>query len=503
MRLGRIPDTLIGRPHELPALRCTYQMLMWSGDAKGSVVAGLGAQAVVLGASVGGLLAARVLADFYRRVTVLERDDLPAEPVNRRGVPQGKHCHLLNARGSEILEHLFPGLLAELLAAGVGVWNDGELGRVHISLAGHELTRSGTWPSTKGLSLYFPSRVLLEWCIRRRLQKMSQVTIVEGRDVTGLTATADAVRVTGVRVTDRHNGHDATVAADLVVDATGRASRSPAFMLQLGYAPPREDELTVQLSYASQLLRMRPNAVSENLIVIFPKPGRLRTWALVGHENDTAMFCLGSMMGERLPRDRDGMLTFGADFAPAHALQAVRVAQPLGKINHHHVPSNRWRRYDKLRRNPAGLLVFGDAISSFNPIYGQGITIAALEAIVLRDCLLHFKRDLQRSFYQRSAKHIQVAWHMAVGSDLALPEVPGPRPMSIRLTSAYLDRVLAAAESDSHVSYRFMRVVGMLDRPASLLQPSCLFRVSRAHLRGRRADRGATAVGVAHSEGTL
>jgi 2-polyprenyl-6-methoxyphenol hydroxylase-like FAD-dependent oxidoreductase len=169
-------------------------------------------------------------------------------------------------------------------------------------------------------------------------------------------------------------------------------------------------------------------------------------------------------------------------------LETHRAAEPLSKVVHHRVRSNRWRRYDKLRRLPDGLLVVGDAVASFNPIYGQGMTVAAIEATVLRDCLLRGDRGLTRRFFRASAGNIRVAWQTAVGSDLALPEVVGPRPMSMRISNAFLERVLTATEADLVVAGQFMRVTAMIDPPTRLLRPSVLLRVMRA--RRRPADLG-------------
>jgi 2-polyprenyl-6-methoxyphenol hydroxylase-like FAD-dependent oxidoreductase len=189
-------------------------------------------------------------------------------------------------------------------------------------------------------------------------------------------------------------------------------------------------------------------------------------------------------------------------------LEALRVAEPLGAVVHHRVPSNRWRRYDKMRHTPEGLLVVGDAVASFNPIYGQGMTVAAIEATVLHDCLLRGDHGLARRFFRASARHIRVAWQTAVGSDLALPEVQGPRPLSMRVSNAFLERVLTAVEVDLVVAGQFLRVTGMVDPPARLLRPSILRRVMRA--RSRRstnpgsvdeASGGNAAAGVAVAQG--
>ncbi|HSS24686.1 MAG TPA: hypothetical protein VLL82_09865 [Mycobacterium sp.] len=227
-----------------------------------------GGHAVVLGASMGGLLAARVLADFYDRVTVVERDLLPSDPVNRRGVPQGRLIHAALARCTQVLDELFPGFVDELEAAGVGCWDDGDFSKVLMSAGGHQAVRSGRAPNPT--VIYFPSRALLEWNVRRRVQSITNVMFLEGHDVLGLTATPDRGRVTGARVVDRAADRQTRLTADLVIDATGRGSRTPVFLEELGYGRPREDELTVQLAYACQLLRVAPGAVKEHMIALFP-----------------------------------------------------------------------------------------------------------------------------------------------------------------------------------------------------------------------------------------
>ncbi len=440
-----------------------------------------GGHAVVLGASIGGLLATRVLADFYDRVTVVERDILPVQPVNRRGVPQGRLIHAALARCTQILDELFPGFVDELKAAGVASWDDGDLSKLWFSVGGHQTVRVGKAPNPP--SILFPSRPILEWAVRRRVKAIPNVRFLEGHDVVGLTATRDRDRVTGARVVDRARDCGTTLKADLVVDATGRGSRTPVFLEELGYGRPAEDELTVQLAYACQLLRIAPDALREYMIALFPEPGRPKMFGFIKYENDSWMFGVGAMAGLEPPGRPADMLSFVADFVPAHVLEAIRTAEPLGEVVHHRVPSNRWRRYDKMRRTPDGLLVVGDAVCSFNPIYGQGMTVAAIEATVLRDCLQRGDRGLPRRFFRASARKIRVAWQTAVGSDLVLPEVVGPRPMLMRISNALLERVLTATESDPIVTSQFMRVTGMIDPPVRLLRPSVLLRIMRANRR--------------------
>jgi 2-polyprenyl-6-methoxyphenol hydroxylase-like FAD-dependent oxidoreductase len=278
-----------------------------------------------------------------------------------------------------------------------------------------------------------------------------------------------------------------TLSGDLVVDATGRGSRTPVFLEQLGYDRPAEDEVIVHLAYACQPVRLAPDSVKEHFIATMPEPGRTKMFGAVRYANETAMFAVGAMAGMEPPRTMNEMLSYATGLAPEGVLDAFAAAEPVGEITHYRVPSNRWRRYDKMRRVPAGLIVLGDAVCSFNPIYGQGMTVAAIEALVLRDCLRRSNRNLPRRFFRASAKKIRIAWQSAAGSDLALPEVDGQAPLSMRLSNSYLDLVMAAAERDPAVFLTFLRVMGMMDPPTRLLVPQFVFRVLRVNRSRQRA----------------
>ncbi len=452
-------------------------------------MAGLGERAVVLGASMGGLLAARVLADFFETVTVVERDVLPDDPAVRRGVPQGRHVHVLLARGAQILDELFPGFLNELVADGAPVWDDGELSKLHLSFGGHEILRSGTIArKPTALAVHMPSRPFLECHVRRRVQALKNVTVLGGHEVTALTSTPDRGRVTGVRVVDRDSGAERELTADVVVDAMGRGAHTPAFLQTLGYGRPAEDHIVMHTDYVSQLLRIPAGSVKEMLVDIGPAPDRPTGMFLAGYENDTWMFTVFGMVGHQPPRDLAGMLSFAEDYCPAHLIAAMRAAEPIGEVAHHHMPSSQWRRYDKMPRLPDGLLVCGDAICSINPIYGQGMTVAALEAATLRECLRAGGADLPRRYFRAAAKPIGVAWQMVAGSDLTFPGVTGPRSRLLRLSARLLDWALTACESDLVVAVRFFKVNGLIYSPIRLLHPAFVYRVAIVNLRRRRAD---------------
>ncbi len=461
-------------------------------------MARVGERAVVLGASMGGLLAARVLADFYDIVTIVERDILPDEPVVRRGVPQGRHVHVLLARGAQIFDGLFPGLLDELVADGAPVWDDGELFKLHLSFGGHDILRSGrVTKDPKALAIHMPSRPFLECHVRQRLQAMSNVTILGSHEVVQLVATPDRRRVTGARVFSRNDGAELELTADVVMDAMGRGAHTPALLEGLGYGRPLEDHIVMHTNYVSQLLRIPAGTLSEMLVDIGPAPDRPAGMFLSGYENDTWMFTVFGMVGHQPPRDLAGMLSFAEEYCPAHLIAAVRAAAPIGDVAHHHMPSSQWRRYDKMSRLPDGLLVCGDAICSFNPIYGQGMTIAALEAVALQACLRRGDTNLPRRYFRASAKPIGVAWQMVASLDLAFPAVVGQRSRWLRVATWLVDWALTASESDPVVAVRFFRVNSLIDAPIRLLHPTFIWRAVVATLRRRRRNERAREAVVA------
>jgi 2-polyprenyl-6-methoxyphenol hydroxylase-like FAD-dependent oxidoreductase len=438
----------------------------------------VGDHAVVIGASMGGLLAARVLSDAYERVTVLERDELPSEPAPRKGVPQGRHGHGLHPMGRRVLDELFPGFTEEVEADGAPVFRSTTIRGV---FNGHSLRRADM-----GEPYVSTSRPFLEDQVRRRVAALDRVTLVDGCDVAGPMVAADGNRITGVRVLRRRDGSvEETLDADLVVDATGRAGRALRWLDELGFERPPESELHIGLVYATRHVRLPDGVLGDDrVVVIGPQPGRTTGMYLAQQEHGWSILTVFGYGEAAPPRDAAGFIDFVRAVAPSDLVPALERAEPISDIFTHKLPSSLRRRYEDLRRFPAGFLVFGDALCSFNPIYGQGMTVAALQAMALQRELERGRVDARR-FFRAASRPVGDAWDLATGSDLALPEVEGDRPAKVRFLNAYVDRVMRLAETDERVARAFLRVIGMLDRPSALMRPGVALRVAWAGRRHR------------------
>ncbi|MDN5751155.1 MAG: FAD-binding monooxygenase, partial [Pseudonocardia sp.] len=371
--------------------------------------------AVVLGASMAGLLAARVLAEHYWHVTVVDRDTLDPDPVRpRRGVPQGGHVHAILGRGQQALEELLPGLTDELTGRGAPLGD--QLGDARLFFGGHRVRRVHS-----GLPLLCASRPLLEDAVRRRVAQTCGVDLVPRCELVGLETSADLRRVTGVRVR-REGGGEQPLKAVLVVDATGRGSRIPNWLGALGLPVPAQERVRIGLGYATRTYRARPGGVAGDLgIVCAPTPPGGRGGVLSVLEGDRWMVTLAGVLGDHPPVDPAGFEDFARSLPEPDIHDALADAEPLDDPVPFRFPAGVRRHYERLSRFPDGLLVLGDAFCSLNPIYGQGMTVAALEALELRAQLRRGRPLRPRAFPRRIARIVDGPWEMAAGGDLAFP----------------------------------------------------------------------------------
>jgi 2-polyprenyl-6-methoxyphenol hydroxylase-like FAD-dependent oxidoreductase len=428
-------------------------------------------QAIVLGASVGGLLAARALSDHFQRVLVLERDPLEGDSASRKGVPHARHTHGLLAGGLAALEDFFPGFRQDLLNRGAEVGDILDRSLWHVAGGQHVRFNSG-------LTGVCQSRPVLEQVVRSRVTALPNVTLRDQVSVERLTANSWNERVTGVQVADRRANRGETLLADLVVDATGRGSQMPAWLASLGYPRPAEDRVDVDLAYATQLFHRRPEDFNNLMaIVVTPSPPIKRFGVALAIEDDRWSLTLGGMFGDHPPREPDGLRQFAAGLASPVLHRFLQRAHPISEAAYYRMPGSLRRRYERLARFPKGLIVMGDALCSFNPIYGQGMTTAALQAAALGKHLKGGLDDLWRRFCREAARLVDIPWKIAVTSDFQFGETRGRKPWLAGVTNAYLRLVHQAARTDPAVALAFHRVANLLDGPSSLLRPMVLARI--------------------------
>lgn len=439
-----------------------------------------GSQAVVLGAGIAGLLAARVLSEFYASVVVLERDVLPDHPGQRKGVPQGRHLHQFLSRGTQILGELFPGLFDELVAAGAAVDQGDDLSRLYIRASGYELNPAGKLADPGPLAAYQASRPFVECHLRQRVAALGNVTIHDNHEAIEPLVTAQVVN--GVRIVNRDNDTTSTVDANLVVDATGRSAKTPAFLETHGYGAPPEERIPSTGGYSSHLMRIAPGRLALRLAFVnngSRAPGAM----LVAYERDTWMLAIARPAGHgNPPSDFAEMVAAAEQMFPESIAAALRDATPVGEISVSRNTSATWRRYDQMSGLPAGLLALGDAVCNLNPLHGQGMTMAALHALALRDCLRSGDADLPRRFYSAAAGDIRPVWQANRATD-QVTSVSAARSPQRRLLSLVQRAALRAASHDIAVTERFLRVRGLVDPPERLQDPALFVRILLANLR--------------------
>ncbi|SDD13148.1 NAD(P)/FAD-dependent oxidoreductase [Actinokineospora iranica] len=436
-------------------------------------------RAIVLGASMAGLLAARALADSYAEVVVVDRDDLAEDDrgkghsETRRGVPHGGHLHNLLAAGLIAVEELFPGITGELSAAGAVVGDGTENVRWLVNGTRMPKPRSG-------LPLLSVSRPHLERRVRARVRALSTVVFQERVEIKGLLTDPARATVVGVRVAVGEDHRD--LLADLVVDATGRRTRTPSWLTELGYGEVEEEKLTVNVGYTTQYYRLSEDRLVDEVSIDVGGSAAVPRGALCAKIEDGCAVVTGyGIAGAYPPRDTAGFHDFLKSLAATDIHEAVHDQEPLGDPLTYRFPANLRRRYERLPSFPDGLLVIGDAVCSFNPVYGQGITVAALGARVLREHVSRPGAVAPRTFLaDLAARAVDHVWDLTTGADAAFPGVGGEPTEEQVAEQAYLDRFLAAAARDGDLLVAYARVAFLLDPAAALVAPEIQEAVARA-----------------------
>ena len=331
------------------------------------------------------------------------------------------------------------------------------------------------------------SRPFLEQHVRARVRALPNVEVIDRCDVVDLTTDATRSRVTGVRVLRRADGGaEETIDADLVVDATGRGSRTPAWLAALGYEQPRQEQLTINLMYVTRHLRLRPGALDAKVVGVGAQPDRPTGFVLFAQEDDRWILTVFGYEGHHPPRDPEGLLDVVGAVAPPDVFAAIRDAEPLDDIVAYRFPANVRRRYDTAASLPGRLPRLRRRDLQHQPgVRARHVDGRAAGGCRCGDALAGGERDLARRFFRAAAKPVNRAWQAAVGGDLALPQVKAPRPLPARVIGRYAARVLRAAERDPVVARQFLRVASLQDPSTRLFRPAIALRVLRDGVRRR------------------
>jgi 2-polyprenyl-6-methoxyphenol hydroxylase-like FAD-dependent oxidoreductase len=440
-------------------------------------------RAVVVGGSIGGSLAARVLAEYWDDVVVLDADALPRTAVPRSGVPHGPHFHGLLTRGREVFEELLPGFVDELRARDVPVWS--------TTRASQHYRRYGWAPRFDSyLETFGASRLLIETVLRGMAERDPRITFREGVRVAGVLA--DGGRVRGV-TTRTVAGGEERIEADFVVDASGRRSSAPDWLESLGFGRPRESTIDAHWGYASAFYRVPGGVLGSPGVGGFPLghaatgPARTRGGYVLLQEDERYLITLVGSARDYPPVDETGFLAFARTLPFPHIADALENGERLTPIRQWRRTANRLRHFEELDALPERFVCLGDAVCSFNPIYGQGMTVAGLGAMDLRDELrvavatgLPAGLDgLPLRFQRRLAVTIEFPWTVACGADFRVEGVESDVPRRDGGDDAFLQRLEALSSEDTDVFLRLTETNHMIRPPDWIRDPELRARVER------------------------
>lgn len=457
----------------------------------------LGSHAVVIGGSIAGLMTARILTDYFEKVTVIERDRFPLLAEPRSGVPQCTQMHMLLTQGRQIMEDLFPGLAAELIAEGA----------VTVDMGGDM-----EWLNPFGWTTRFPSefkvlsfsRHILDWLIHRRLLGMSQVHFLEESYVTQLIATPDGTSVTGVEFRQRQETGDAqeqNLVADFVVDASGYSSQASKWLKALGYEAPKETVITADMGYTGRIYEIPTGFQSDwkGVYLQSSPPERTSMAILFPIENNRWILGFCTTLPYRVSKDEAALLDGLQQLPSPMIYNAIKDAKPCTPIRIYHSPGNRLFHYETLKQQPERFVVLGDAVCVFTPIYGQGMSVAALGVKALETCLQNIAQQpspsltgLPKIFQKQLAKINAMPWMTATTQDAKYPSVRGITKapnLPEKLMGWYINQVIHLTVHDPQTTLSFFEVMHMLKSADTLLQPRILLQVLKQVLAGQSKSR--------------
>jgi 2-polyprenyl-6-methoxyphenol hydroxylase-like FAD-dependent oxidoreductase len=435
----------------------------------------LGKRAIVVGAGLGGLSAAGVLSDYFDEVMILDRDELPDNAIPRPGVPQGKHPHGLLAGGLKALENLFPGFGNELMRAGAEPINPGF--DVLSEVPGQDVC-----PKIKfGWSTYSMSRPLIERTLRRQVERRANVKVQGGCRVLNIVSESNIQAATGIQC-QMVDGSRETLKSDLIVDASGNGSLTVEFLKSTSRRPPEETSIGVSIRYASAVFERSHIQNDYKVVMTFPNaPEQVRAGLILPAENNINQVILAGKDKDFPPIDGNEFLSYARQLPTLTVYNAIKNAKRLTDITPFSFPESRWRHFAQIPDFPRGLLPTGDAICRFNPIYGQGMTVAVQEAKMLSDVLQTWGGDplarLAPTFLTEAETLIAHPWAMSAIPDFIYPDTIGECPPDLEDRLNFQRALGRLAVRDVEIYELLLQIRHVLKPLALLDDPSIVRRV--------------------------
>jgi 2-polyprenyl-6-methoxyphenol hydroxylase-like FAD-dependent oxidoreductase len=438
----------------------------------------IGRQAVVVGAGMGGLAAGRALADNFEHVVVLERDTLPLDASHRPGTPQARHTHGLLAGGQRALDDLFPGFEQDLATAGAVPL------RIGLDLR-FETPGFDPFPQRDlGLTTYWMSRPLIEFTAPQRVRQHPKIAIRERCRALDVIASPDGTTVTAIQF-ENSDGRPETLAADLVVEASGRGYLTAGLLQSIGRPRPEETIIGVDITYATGVFAIPDDAPTDwKAVMTLDPPAQGGAAGIMAPlERNRWIVTLVGRHGDKLPGDRHGFLAHAQQLRTPTIYDAIKGANQLREIARFGFPASVRRHFDRLKGFPRGLLPFGDAVCRFNPVYGQGMSVAAREACLLYGLLQNCANEpdaltgLAAALFSEAAALIETPWALAAVPDLAHPKTQGERPEDLEQRLQFREGLIRLAAADAAVHKLWVEVLHLLKPRSALNDPDLVERV--------------------------
>ncbi len=429
-----------------------------------------GKTAIVIGASIGGLVASKILSKYFESVKIIEKDTFD-NLDSRKGTPQAKHVHVLLVKGREILSKIFPNFEDDLEKNG-GVKYD------FIKNARYLVPTGWTPRFDSGLISYSCSRNLLESVIRNQVKKTKNIEFLIGNSVTGFELEDNMV--TKVTFNEIKSSKKKTINCDFVVDCTGRNSQLPSWLKQLHFDTPIETRVDSDIGYSTRYYEI-PDGFEDDwkiTVVMNRPPNQPRMGGIFQVEKNQWFVTMYSIGKDHPPTDEEGFLNFSKTLPDKTVYEAISNAKPISQIYGYRVEGSRLRHYEKLNSIPKNLIAFGDSVCTFNPFYGQGMTVIALSANVLDDSLKSSSNlgNFSKKFHHKLHKTIQYPWLLATGEDFRWPTTKGKKPNSLtRLMQNYVDKVLLTTPKSARATKAFQEMMQMVKPPTVMFHPLIFF----------------------------